>query len=477
MASVFVAILAPTWADPDLWGHLRFGADIVAGGIPARDGYAFTSGRWINQYWLAEVLMHGAFALGGTPLLVTMKLILACAVVGVVLARMLRAGVREPLLELLLLLCVAALYPAIPTIRPQLFSLVAFAVILDLQTRRDPPEPARFWVAPPLFAAWANLHGGWLLGLTELGLWLAVELVVTRRGWRERAAFAAIGIACALATLATPYGITLWARMWDAMNASLRDVGEWRGLFETGAPALVVWVALVGVGAYASIVGGVRPSRLVVLLWLAYSSWRVRRLLPFFGLATVMLLASNFAMLFQRTKSTPPPRPSRPVVAWALVVAACVIGAINGRRVVQAFGCLRMDHTREADVHGARFIAANRLSGRLLVYSDWGVYAIWHFAPALQVSLDGRREFAFSLDEIARHGDIYWNAPSALAAVTALAPDYAWLPATLPVIPTLVRAGWIPVFTSERSVVLSRSPGRFEAVELRPLPPCFPADP
>src|SRR6185369_4603728 len=127
------------------------------------------------------------------------------------------------------------------TIRPQLFSLVTFALILDLQTRRDPPEPARFWVAAPLFAVWANLHGGWLLGLSELGLWLAVEMVTARRGWRQRAGLAAIGIACALATLATPYGIELWARMWETRNASLRDVVEWRGLLETGAPSLVVW--------------------------------------------------------------------------------------------------------------------------------------------------------------------------------------------------------------------------------------------
>ena len=128
-------------------------------------------------------------------------------------------------------------------------------------------------------------------------------------------------------------------------------------------------------------------------------------------------------------------------------------------------------------MHGARFIAANGLSGRLLIYSDWGVYAIWHYAPALQVSLDGRREFAFSLDEIARHSALYWNAPSALGAVRALAPDYAWLPANLPLVPTLVRDGWTPIFTAERSVVLARTPNTFVAVEPRPLPPCFPADP
>src|SRR5258706_713327 len=83
IASVFVAALAPTWADPDLWGHLRFGADIVAHGIPARDPYAFTSAPvWVNQSWLADALMHAAWAAGGASLLIGVKLALPCAAIG-----------------------------------------------------------------------------------------------------------------------------------------------------------------------------------------------------------------------------------------------------------------------------------------------------------------------------------------------------------------------------------------------------------
>jgi len=478
IASVFVAALAPTWADPDLWGHLRFGADIVAHGIAARDPYAFTSAPvWVNQSWLADVLMHAAWAAGGASLLIGAKLALACAVIGLGARHLHRTGVRGPLIELVVFVAVAALYPAVPIIRPQLLSLLAFAVLLDLQARHDAAEPRRLAWAPLVFVVWANLHGGFVLGLTELGIWLAVEIMLAR-DWTRRAALAAAGIASVVATLATPYGSLAWRQIVLALGTPLRDVAEWRGLLETGSPAITVWVALVGIAAYAIIVVGIRPSRLAVLAWLAVASWNARRLLPFFGLATLWFLAPGLAELGRRRIAITSSRPVRPALAGALVVAAVGLVAWNGWRVVHAFGCIRMDHTREADVRGAEFIAANHLGGRILTYSDWGLYVIWHFAPELRPSLDGRREFAYPLDELARHDRIYWNEPSAVADVDALAPDYVWLPATLPVIPTLVGAGWTRVFTGERSTVLARSTSAaYVMPPSRPLPPCFPADP
>src|SRR5262249_37156634 len=179
---------------------------------------------------------------------------------------------------------------------------------------------------------------------------------------------------------------------------------------------------------------GVRAGRVGVWVGLARGAGTAPRPLPFFGLATLWLLAPSLAELSRRRIAIAASRPVRPALAGALVVAALGLVAWNGWRVAHAFGCIRIDHPREADRPAAESIAATRLRGRILTYSDWGLYAIWHFAPELRPSLDGRREFAYPLDELARHDRIYWNAPSAIADVDALAPDYVWLPATLPVI-------------------------------------------
>src|SRR5437867_2118764 len=74
--SILLAAATYTSTDPDLWGHVRFGLDMLRDErIPHADVYSFTSDRaWINHEWLAEVVMAGAFRLGGDPALILMKL-------------------------------------------------------------------------------------------------------------------------------------------------------------------------------------------------------------------------------------------------------------------------------------------------------------------------------------------------------------------------------------------------------------------
>src|SRR6185503_11878695 len=74
---VLLAVITHTRADPDLWGHVQFGRDIVSeASIPRLDPYAFTSDReWINHEWLAESTRYIAFALGRGPGLVVLKML------------------------------------------------------------------------------------------------------------------------------------------------------------------------------------------------------------------------------------------------------------------------------------------------------------------------------------------------------------------------------------------------------------------
>src|SRR5688572_26835224 len=54
-----LTLTALTRADVDLWGHLRFGLDILeTRSLHSVDPYSFTSDRpWLNHEWLAEVVI------------------------------------------------------------------------------------------------------------------------------------------------------------------------------------------------------------------------------------------------------------------------------------------------------------------------------------------------------------------------------------------------------------------------------------
>src|SRR5450759_1399246 len=97
-AVLLLVLVAEGTADPDLWGHLRFGQDIVAaGGIPDADTYSFTSDRpWVNHEWLAEVLMAVAYDWFGRPGLFLLCLAAGIASLSVLSATLGRAKLGEP---------------------------------------------------------------------------------------------------------------------------------------------------------------------------------------------------------------------------------------------------------------------------------------------------------------------------------------------------------------------------------------------
>ena len=85
------------------------------------------------------------------------------------------------------------------------------------------------------------------------------------------------------------------------------------------------------------------------------------------------------------------------------------------------------------------------------------MYAIWHFGPALKVSMDGRRETVYTEATIEAHRRFYDADATALPYLRQLNPDYIWVPARLNIASRLPAAGWTPVFTGPISIVFSHS--------------------
>src|SRR4029453_7729157 len=88
------ASVLKTQADPDLWGHVRFGLDwLQSRRLPSIDPYSFTQDvPWINHEWLAESFMGVAYQNLGSPGLVVLKGILAAATFLVLAAALKKAS-------------------------------------------------------------------------------------------------------------------------------------------------------------------------------------------------------------------------------------------------------------------------------------------------------------------------------------------------------------------------------------------------
>ena len=306
-----------------------------------------------------------------------------------------RTGVGEPLSLLLLALLLLGVSSQLTVVRPQLFSLVLFAALLAvLNDVQAGASRGVMWLAP-IFALWANLHGGWIVGLGSLGLWLATPIAGTRLSWRWRCA---AGLVAVLSTLANPYGWHLWFFLNDTVGLGRKDIADWQPLV-TSLPQFVPWT-LAGVAVLAAIwrgrLRGLWAAVPAVLLGLmALKVWRLN---AFFVIATVMTLAPVLASFGpRRLPLSRPPSPSELLVVGLM---AAVGMSVSLHFAWQAAACLPVDSTppllpeREAVV----FARQNGLTGRLVSYFDYGEYAIWHLAPALQVWDDGRRETIYIQD-------------------------------------------------------------------------------
>jgi hypothetical protein len=478
--ALIVAVAAVgTPADADLWGHLQFGGDIVRSRLIVQvDQYSFTSDRpWINHEWLSEVFFYSAYRLGGSIGLVALKIGAIGAALTMVWLQLRRTSRLLFVTIVWVAVAFAGVYWRTHTVRPQLFSVVLFAGLLAVLDRSKSERAWTLWLIPPLMALWVNLHGGWVVGLGALGCWTAVRLLDSSLSVRFRLAAAIAALAGVSATLLNPYGVRMWWFLAETVRFSRADIEEWGSVLTYPLALGIPWAIVLGAGVWSAWRARVRRlDVLLITVGLAIASFRVSRLDAFFALAVVMLLAPAAVRSAQapETRFAPAPLPAGVLVITLIAVIAMLVPAV---RIVGPFAsCLTIGGAWVPDVDAGRFIAQNRLTGRMLTWFDWGEYAIWQFGPTLKVSMDGRRETVYTESTIQAHRRFYAGDDDALAYLDRLAPDFVWLPAHLPMTGRLRTAGWISIFTSARSLVFARAgAGPFSPLSgTAPIRRCFP---
>lgn len=465
-----ILLMARTSADPDLWGHVRFGSDILSNGIHKSEPYSFTSDiPWINHEWLAEVAFAVAWAGAGSAGLVALKMLLVLGTAVVVWDVLRRAWVSPVLIDLLLLLVVFGTWPRTAVVRPQLFSVFLFAVLLWLLQSADRGVAQRLFWLPLVFVAWINLHGGWIVGFGASSFWLMTKAVSTPRRLPAATLILVGGLSLG-ALFVNPFGWDMLRFITETVAFSRDRIADWQPI-ERATFLFGLWSLSAAVSLYVLVRrrAAVPIYQAAIVVGLGIVALRVSRLDAFFAIAAVMLLGPHLG-----SANAPRLRSE-----WRLEPA--VAGVVTALGILATIGmpepmlCLRADSApwtpeREA---GA-FIKANQLEGRLLSWFNWGEYAIWHFGPELLVSMDGRRETVYSESFLKAHTDLYYEPEQNVEMLPRLNADYAWLPIDLPLARTLETQGWTTIFAGSKSVVFSRQPGFFVDPPVQIGPACFP---
>ena len=451
-----------TIADPDLWGHVRNGLDMMdAGRYIGTDTYSYLSGEqpWINHHWLSNLIMGFAYESFGSGGLVFLKASIALGIVGTLVWWLLRNGLSPIRVALLGALLVAVLTPTFGTFRPQIFTVLCALVLMLVMVGVEEGRTRLLWVLPPLFVLWANLHGGVLAGLGILGVWAVIHAVMTTGGGRfwPLAAFGG----SVLGAMINPEGWQRLRFLLETATVSRPEIQDWQSL-DLASPVGILYLLLVAVCVAALIVDRrnlnlsvVLP--LIVLMVAPLIAWRHLQLA---AVAVCVLGASYLADLSSRfgsdeTKAGPGSHALR--LSAVVLSLAVVLGSFG-------FGSLAPC----IEVVAAQFEVPQRAvgswasvdpSGNAVVSFNWGEYLRWQLGPEVQVSMDGRRETVYTeavyqANLAFMEGDEDWDVLLGLAPT-----DWILAPAASPAVDLVMNTReWSVVYEDEVAVLFSPEP-------------------
>jgi hypothetical protein len=388
LLAVFLAVAAPSLVCQDTWLNLVAGREILQHGLPSVDHLTLLgSGRqWVDQQWLAQVVLYGASAAGGVWI-ADMLCIIACLVAFGLAALSAHRRHASPLAILLLLLLTVAASPWALQARAQSLALPLFSLTVCLLTR-DPWARRRstLWVLLVL-CVWANVHGSVVLGALIVFLYGIQALIFRARG---PVAFAYL--AAPATVFISPYADKLpgYYRLMLIHPPFAGQIVEWQRT--TPSPVTAVFFTL-AVIAIVVVVLNRRRLAVVDLIILAVglvTALEAVRGIIWFSLGALAVLP---ALMARGRSARFKGRAVSAVASILLVAAACGIvwgasrpaGSYGGRFPAAALTAVRQEPGRD--------VYADETS------ADWLLWEI----PALRgrVSYDARFEL-FSRGEIAR---------------------------------------------------------------------------
>uniref|UniRef100_Q07PD5 Glycosyltransferase RgtA/B/C/D-like domain-containing protein n=1 Tax=Rhodopseudomonas palustris (strain BisA53) TaxID=316055 RepID=Q07PD5_RHOP5 len=375
--------------DSDLFWQIEVGRWILDhGAVPDADPFSFTKlgAPWISSSWLAQVILALAMKAGWAGPVIVASLAIAAAFA--VFAGYLERHASALLTTVLVLAAFILVLPHL-LVRPHVLALPLlagwFIGLIDAADRQRAP---RWWLLIVL-ALWANLHGGFVLGLLLIG---PVGLEALRQAAPKlRLALAlrwtAFGLGAVLACCATPYGwhTLLAAGQILSLGEVLSTVSEWTAAdFSKFGPFEASLLALLGVALWRGLT--LPWPRLLLVLGLIHMALAHVRSIESFALLVPLILAKPWSeQWLSRSRGPTPAKADVAPPVWAgVIVLFAIIGATIAAEPYLHYQFVATQIPAQALAAAQRHGATRILNGYI-----FGGYLISQKVP---VFIDGRAE-------------------------------------------------------------------------------------
>jgi hypothetical protein len=433
---VFLAVLLPIalssnqhmlLGDTDTGIHIKAGEVILqTHTVPKYDPFSFHSPPlpWTAYEWLSEVIMalvHWAFGLTG----IVMFFAVIIASTYYFLFRMLRKTNSDIFLCTFFVFLVIVSSSLHWLARPHVFSLaltlVYYHVLSNYQYRRQ----NQLWVLPALMLAWVNLHGGFIVGILLVivylgGNWIRLPWMPDGNSITSKDKVPALALAlfaCVLAALINPYGYHILMRPFEVVSDTflMDHITEFQSPnFHGTLPFRYLLYLTIGVFAVSTIRVDLIEMGLVLLF--THMALYSVRYIPLFAIIVCPILVRYAALLVENT-------PGRIVSYYKkraqniALIDASLSGYlwITGSLILICAGLwtgkIHFQFDNKANpVAAIAFLKKNHLQGHMFnneTFGDSLIYTAW---PQYRVFVDGRSDM-YGASRMKEYIDVVFLAP------------------------------------------------------------------
>ncbi len=412
LLAVLILSLRPV-TDSDLWWHLATGRYIIENKeIPIKDFYSFTnSGKvWIDHEWLSQVLFYLVYERLGLPGIVLLKASLAMLGLGLLYKRSLLLGGN--LFALAALVATAELSRMAWVERPLMFTFAFLSLTLYLLESYTKGHSNKLWMLPFLVAVWANIHGGFIIGIFVILIYAIGSLLSGERQASKNLFLVAFG--STLATLFNPYTYRLLSYPFQYAQQSIhaKFIMEWQSpTFHTISLFEVMLLLAIVIAAKHRI----DNTHLLLIVTFAHLALFAQRNISLFALASApIILAYAERIIAEAIDPNYAPKRFDLVLlenglARMKIKTELARGILN--RFIPAFSYTfvalalgffffySLGQGKAFDITPAGFpekavdlLAISESKGNLFNIYHWGGYCIWRLYPKYSVFIDGRAD-------------------------------------------------------------------------------------
>ncbi len=395
--------------DPDIWGRIKFGNEIVQNHTPyiqEKYSYLIDSKSWIDTEWLSGVIYAVMFNIAHNPGLILFKAGVLFLILLNVYIVFKKFKLNNFIVFLLLSILLDVLTIGTFVIRAHLFTYFFLGLFFHLIIKYRYDNYKYLYFIPWLFPLWVNFHGGFVAAIAFLGLFVGSE--ITRILFFDKESNDEIlkvnrlktlintVVLTFLMCLINPWGLKIFKAIirFDLLNRS--EISEWRPLNLLSVNALLYFIILfLAIFTFRKTRQKIFFPEFLMFIVLILIPFSAVRHLPLTAIGVLILIAphltsaakNSFLNQFTGFNNV------NKKMSYTLIVSGVFLLLVN--LVFRIIFNLNFVYN-DMPYWNMRLLKESNVKANCVNYFDWGAFLIYHLSPNIKVSIDPRRDLAYS---------------------------------------------------------------------------------